>query len=271
VGRLRAEDQAVRLDTITPVVLTYNEEPNIGRTLARLAWAPSVVVVDSGSTDRTPEILRQFANVRAFTRAFDTHTAQWTYAAQETGIATEWIMVLDADFVLAETFAEELAALEPGDGIAGYEARFRYCIGGRPLPRSLFPPRIVLCRRAHARFTQDGHTQRLDVAGGVGRLRSPIDHDDRKPLSHWIAAQDRYARLEREKLLASPAGSLGRADRIRRMPLVAPILVLLYCLFVKRLIFAGFPGWYYSYQRVVAELLLSLYMIETRLLKRDLQ
>lgn len=64
------------LDQITPVLLAYNEEQNIARTLSHLTWAKDVVVVDSGSTDGTLERLERFSNVRVFSRRFDTHAAQ---------------------------------------------------------------------------------------------------------------------------------------------------------------------------------------------------
>ncbi|HYC14748.1 MAG TPA: hypothetical protein VEC75_10885, partial [Stellaceae bacterium] len=115
----------------------------------------------------------------------------------------------------------------------------------------------------------DGHTQRLSVSGAVRSLRHLVDHDDRKSLTHWLGAQDAYARLERGKLLAARAGELGRADRLRSRRVFAPIAVLLYCLFAKRMLFAGLPGWYYTYQRVVAEILLSLYLIEDRLVNHE--
>ena len=67
----------MKLDDITPLVLTYNEAPNLSRTLARLTWAREVVVLDSGSTDATHEIAAQFPNVRFEVRAFDDHTTQW--------------------------------------------------------------------------------------------------------------------------------------------------------------------------------------------------
>jgi len=255
----------VQLDHITPVILTYNEELNIGRVLAKLSWAKDVVVVDSHSTDRTRDTVGEFRNARAFSHAFENHTAQWTYAVNETGIATDWILVLDSDYILSEEFIREMARLAPLDSIAGYEAAFRYRIHGYALPRSIYPPRIVLCRRDRARFHQDGHTQRLDVMGDVRRLTNPIDHDDRKPLTHWTMAQDRYARLERAKLLSAPHTELGRADRLRARSVLAPLAVLVHCLFIKRLILHGYSGWYYTYQRTVAELLLSLYMIEDRL------
>jgi glycosyltransferase involved in cell wall biosynthesis len=72
------------LDQITPVLLTYNEGENIGRTLSRLRWAKDIVVVDSGSTDGTLNILTAFPNLRVFKRRFDTHAKQWRYGVEET-------------------------------------------------------------------------------------------------------------------------------------------------------------------------------------------
>src|SRR5436190_22300776 len=77
------------LDRITPLILTRDEEANIGRTLAQLAWAREVVVVDSLSTDNTIEIARRFANVRVIPRAFDRHDLQWSFGAAQ--IATPWV------------------------------------------------------------------------------------------------------------------------------------------------------------------------------------
>ena len=258
----------MQISDITPVILTYNEEPNIARVLAQLSWARDVVVVDSHSTDRTRQIVGSFPNTRFFEHAFETHAAQWTYAITQTGIASEWILALDSDYVLSEEFVRELARLAPDGDVAGYSAGFRYRVRGYALRRSIYPPRIVLCRREQAKFRQDGHTQRLEVAGGVGHLENRVDHDDRKSLAHWVVAQDRYAQLERAKLLAIPCSELAGADRLRARGPLAPIAVFLHCLFVKGLILHGLPGWYYAYQRAMAELLLALYVIEDRLVKR---
>jgi glycosyltransferase involved in cell wall biosynthesis len=255
----------MRLDDVTPVLLTYNEEPNIGRTLAALRWAKDIVVVDSGSTDGTLAILRSFPQVRVFARPFDRHDHQWNFAIGETGVATPWILTLDADYLVTEAGVRELEALDPPAAIAGYEAPFRMCVCGRLLRSSIYPPRTVLFRRGLGSNYQDGHTQRLAVAGAIGRLKEPIRHDDRKSLSRWAFEQDRYARLERDKLAAADPATLPIQDRIRRRGFLAPIAVLLYCLFRKGMIFDGWPGWFYTYQRVGAEVILSLYVIEEKL------
>src|SRR5437879_5272553 len=95
---------------VTPVILTFNEDSNIERTLRALEWAATVIVVDSGSTDATEAIARRFANVRWFERPFDSHAQQWWFAIHETGAATPHVLALDADYEVPRQFVEELSA-----------------------------------------------------------------------------------------------------------------------------------------------------------------
>lgn len=257
------------LDRITPIILTYNEAPNIGRTLGMLRWATDIVVVDSGSTDKTCEIVAEFPHARVFRRPFTTHAEQWNFGLEETDIRTDWVLVLDADYVLSERFVQELTEIESRSEIAGFRARFRYCVEGKPLRGALYPPVVVLFRRAGARYAQDGHTQRLQIAGTIGELEFSIFHDDRKSLSRWVASQNRYMRLEAEKLINADSLSLNWSGRIRKLRVVAPFAMLFYCLFVKGLVLDGRAGLFYSFQRVFAELLLSLHLLRHDLSSDD--
>ena len=253
------------LDLITPVMLTYNEAANVGRTLSRLAWAKRIVLVDSFSDDGTVNIARQFPNVEVFRRRFDDHCRQWTYGVRsaETAIDTPWVLALDADYVLTPAVIEEVARLRPDDGVTGFRAPFRYCIEGRIMRGLLYPPVVVLYRPARTSYIQDGHTQRLVVqAGRVADLRAPILHDDRKPMIRWIQTQAGYARLEADKLRRSAWRDLGWADRLRRVPLLSTPLAFLYCLIGQGGILDGRPGLVYASQRAAAELLISLSMLE---------
>ena len=256
------------LNQVTQLLLTYNEAPNIGRTLDRLSWARDIVVVDSLSTDDTRAILARYPKVRTFERAFTTHAEQWNFGIEQTGIDTEWVLALDADFVLSDDVIDEIGALAPPPNAGGYRASFTYCIGGRPLRSAVYPPVTVLYRKARATYEQDGHTQRVRVEGVVVDLSSPIRHDDRKPLSHWIGSQVKYMRLEADKLATTPASSLGAVDRVRRWIVLAPPLVFLHCLFVRGGIRDGWAGVYYALQRTVAELILSLSLAERIVLGR---
>src|ERR1700719_2256506 len=78
------------LDHIVPIILTYNEGPNIGRCLERLTWAREVLVVDSYSNDNTVAICVSYPNVRVVQRRFDSHTEQWNFALAEAPRAARW-------------------------------------------------------------------------------------------------------------------------------------------------------------------------------------
>ena len=256
------------LDDITPVILTLNEAPNIGRCLESLRWAKDIVVVDSFSADETVAIARSRPAVRLFQRAFDNHAAQWQFAISETDIATEWILALDADYQLTEAGIAEIEAKRPTRDVAGYKARFVICMWGKPLRSSAYPPVTVLYRRSRARYVQDGHTQRIQVEGRVEELREVVKHDDRKPLISRLEAQKQYSRLEAAKLLKSHAGGLSLADRIRKLRVVAPVLMFPYWMIWKGAILDGLAGVYYALQRTLAEVMLSLYLIEHDLRER---
>ena len=249
------------LDQITPLILTYNEAANIARTLERLSWARDIVVVDSLSDDETLEIISGFPNARVIQRTFDSHAAQSNFGLSETGISTEWVLSLDADFVLTREFVDELSSLRPAAETKGFSAQLVYCVDGRELRSSLLPKLIVLFRRSCAKYLQDGHAHRVHVEGAVEYLQSKILHDDRKPLSRWLDAQRRYMQLEAKKLRSSTQ-QLNVADRLRRLRIVAPFAVLLYCLIIRGGLFDGRRGLFYAFQRMAAELMLSLYLLE---------
>ena len=97
------------LTAITPLVLTYNEEANIGRTLGRLPWAERVVVVDSYSTEATIDIATSYDNVDLVQREFDHFADQCNYGLEQ--IDTEWVLSLDADYVCSEALIDEMRAL----------------------------------------------------------------------------------------------------------------------------------------------------------------
>lgn len=245
------------LTHVTPLILTYNEAPNIARSLSALNWARDIVVVDSFSDDDTVAIAKSFPLVRVFQRAFDCHRNQWEFGLKETGILTPWVLALDADYVVSDSLVAELGQLKPDAETAGYRASFVYCIKGRKLRSGIYPPVTVLYRRDAATYVQDGHTQRIALEGAIQDLRAPMFHDDRKSLRRWFKSQSKYTELEAQKLRAADPAELGFADRLRRWPFVVPPVMLVYCLIVRGGILDGWAGFYYAFQRAMAEAMLS--------------
>jgi glycosyltransferase involved in cell wall biosynthesis len=251
------------IEEITPLIITYNEAPNIARTLDRLVWARRIVVIDSGSTDETLEIVRSYPQAEAIHRPFDDCASQWNFGNAQ--VDRGWVLSLDADYELSDTLVAELRRLHPTAATSGYRARFVYRIFGRPLRGSLYPPRIVLYRKDRAHYRNVGHTQQLVITGDVMSLSGVIFHDDRKPLARWVGSQRHYARQEVDYLLASDRKSLGHIDRVRLVGWFAPFAVFIYTLFFRGCLFDGWPGWYYVFQRVFAETLIALEIIDRRL------
>src|SRR6185436_12276608 len=166
--------------------------PNIERMLDRLDWARDVVVVDSFSTDETLEILARFPQVRIFQRTFDSFSKQCNFGLKETQIKTEWVLSLDADYLLTQELVDELNGLNPNQNVHGFRARFIYCINGRRIRSGIYPPVTVLFRRSDSTYDDDGHAHRIKVNGAVQELEFPILHDDRKSLARWFQSQLRY-------------------------------------------------------------------------------
>ena len=210
----------MHLDQITPLILTYNEEPNIDRTLSKLTWASQILIIDSYSDDRTIKIAESYPQTKILQCQFDTHTNQWNYGLQH--IATEWVLSLDADYQISKPLLIEIENLIIKNSVNGYFISFKYCVFGKSLRGAILPPRQALFRKSKAVYIDDGHTQLLQIDGLSESLKKAIYHDDRKPLSRWLWAQDRYLKIEAQKLSTAPWTKLSWGDRIRTLKFLAP-------------------------------------------------
>ena len=251
------------LERIIPIIITYNEIDNIKRTLKALNWASKVLIIDSFSDDGTVEYCQKKTNVQIIQRKFDTFAKQCNFALEQLD-DKEWALSLDADYVLTKELVKEIESLSPTPNIAGFKVNFTYAINGQSLPGSLYPPRIVLYKRQFAQYQQDGHAHRVNIDGDVEFLKEKIIHDDRKSQHRWLTSQYSYAKKEREKILNTTFKQLSLADKIRRIPILAPLLILPYLLFVKGLLFSGKPGFIYIKQRFQAEWILQKALVFNR-------
>lgn len=246
---------------VTPVILTFNEGPNIDATLRALTWADQVVIVDSGSTDDTEQLARAFPNVRWLVHPFESHGRQWDFAVRSADVRTPYVLALDADYLVTDAFVQELSRDFAGHDYNGGIAGFEYRIHGRALLGSVYPAKLVVFRRDRVQVSQPGHTQVFAVDQPIYRFRSRIVHDDRKPLDRFVRSQLEYARLESVRLGTDGAGRWQ--DRLRRagvMPLVAGLGAYVRSGGPLR----GTASLRYAYERTLFECLLAL-----RLFDRD--
>ena len=107
---------------LTAIVLTRNEEKNLPDCLSSLrGFAARVVVVDSGSTDRTVEIAREYG-ADVLTHTFTSHARQFNWALDNAGVATEWVLRIDADERMTDAVKVSARPYSPWGGKAASAA-----------------------------------------------------------------------------------------------------------------------------------------------------
>src|SRR5688572_2838781 len=119
---------------LTAIVLTYNEEENIQRCLESIHGRCHVIIIDSFSTDSTREIASEFG-VEIIKHGYENHCAQWNWVLDNVQIQTEWIFVLDADFVVTKDLwdrIERFLATEERN-YNGFYVIHRYVFWGQPI------------------------------------------------------------------------------------------------------------------------------------------
>ena len=238
---------------VAVVVLTFNEERNLGNCLASVATlAAEVVVVDSGSADRTCAIAREFG-AAVVEHPFETHARQWRWALQTLQLRSEWVLGLDADQRLTPELAEEIRrVLGQSPTVDGFFIARRQVFRGRWIKHGGYYPKYLLklFRRGAARLDEgDLVDHHFRVDGPVGRLRHDLIEDNlnEHDITAWIAKHNRYARLQAEeewrnvlapdrpqrrgRLLGTPDERVQwlKANVWRRLPLyVRPALYFFY-------------------------------------------
>jgi len=207
----RADHAAVSLSVC---IITLNEEDNLPRCLASVAGlATQVVVVDSGSTDRTRE-LAAAAGAQVQVRPFSGHVDQKQFALEQgTG---DWILSLDADEWLDDVLRAEVARVTSGGppDVDGYELDRRSLYLGAWIDHCGWAPqwRLRLVRRGRARWTGMDPHDRLETPGRTARLAGRLGHRPYRDLADHVAKVNRYtdqmAARRREAGMRSPAFAL---------------------------------------------------------------
>ncbi|MBI2295927.1 MAG: glycosyltransferase family 2 protein [Betaproteobacteria bacterium] len=180
--------------SLSVIVISRNNEATIRRCLESVAWADEIVVVDSGSTDRTLDICRGLGVPVHQTPDFPGHGPQKNRALDRA--THEWVFSLDSDeWVTPELRSEiERAMASPGDKVAFMMPR-RSSFCGRFMRHSGWWPDYVtrLFRRGAARFSEDHTHDRLIVTGPRGRLRQPVMHEAVTDLDQMLAKINMYS------------------------------------------------------------------------------
>ena len=189
---------------LTSIILTKDEEKNIATCIGCLkGLAERIVVVDSGSTDRTMDIARQLGAEVYEHRPYGDYASQFNWAIENTGISTEWIMRVDADEFWTPELCREVEGLlaeHAHDDVNGILTESIFYFLGRRIDHGERKRRkIVVFRRDHGfieKRRRDQHTILKD--GRVIEAKHRFEHHDFKDLDNWIAKMNTYANREVE-------------------------------------------------------------------------
>jgi len=187
---------------ITATIITLNEERNIARAIESLRTADEILVVDSGSVDRTVD-LAQNLGVRVIEAGWRGYAAQKNWAADQA--SHDWILSLDADEALSEALEAEIWNLKKtGPRYDAYTMpRLARYLGRWILHSGWYPDRkIRLYHRAKAHWVGDFVHESVQVSGRLGHLESNILHFTCDSLSEHLKTLDRYTTLAAQELAA---------------------------------------------------------------------
>lgn len=221
---------------ISATIITLNEERNLRRALETLDCADEVVVVDSGSTDRTREIACSYG-ARVMEHPWPGYAAQKNFAAAQA--AHDWILSLDADEALSETLSAEIMRLKKeGPRAAGYRMPRRAQYLGRWILHSGWYPdyKLRLYDRRRGRWTGDYVHESVQVDGPVESLQADLLHYTCDSLSEHLRTLDRYTTLAAQELRAQ-----GRRANAARL-LLAPPATFLKTYLLQQGFRDGYPG-----------------------------
>ncbi len=194
--------------TLSVAIITRNEEANLGRTLGSVAWADEIVVVDSGSDDRTEEIARSF-RVRFYLEEWKGFAGQKNSALEKCRF--DWVLSLDADEALSDELAKEIwELLETNPPFDGYSLPRRNLFLGKWMRFGGFYPdrKLRLFRRGAAEFEARPVHETVHFVGQAGRMKGDMVHDAYPTLEAYIAHMDRYSTLGAER--AVDTGKAGK-------------------------------------------------------------
>jgi glycosyltransferase involved in cell wall biosynthesis len=202
--------------TLSVAIITYNEEDNLARTLSSVRFADELVVVDSGSADRTVEIARMF-EAKVFEEPWKGFALQKNSAIDKCG--GTWVLSLDADEELTEALQAEIRSMLDADEqtvpqVDGYKLRLRHVFLGRWMRYGGYYPdlKLRLFRRVTttglAHFTERPVHESVQVSGRVETMEKDFLHHGYPNLEIYLEHMNRYSTLGGE--LAAAKGKVSR-------------------------------------------------------------
>ncbi len=179
------------------VILTLDEEENIGKAIASIAGRAPIIVVDSGSRDRTCS-LATAAGAEVHEHAFVDYSSQRNWALELMQPRVPWVFFLDADEEVTDELWADIEQATTREDLDGAYVGLTFFVLGRELKHGGFGGASILrlMRPAVARFARGTNERVDDSKMRVTRLAHKLRHDDHKPLAEWFRKHVRYAQRE---------------------------------------------------------------------------
>ena len=263
---------------ISILILTLNEEPNIGACLDALKGFDDIVVFDSMSSDRTKEIA-QSKGARVIEREFDNWAAHQNWALDNIEFKNPWVFYLDADERMTPELRDEILSIARDPSrkeVAFYCGRRNYFLG--KWIRHAMPPGMIMrfFRPPHIRFERLVNPVPV-ISGAHGYLRSYFEHYNfSKGLTEWFDKHNKYSRfeaIEGVRMRGQPVafGALMSSDRFERrralkdlsvrMPL-RPLMKFLWMYVLQGGFLDGRAGYTYCKLQAIYEYMIVVKMRE---------
>lgn len=254
--------------SLSACIITKNEEVKLPVCLKSIHWIDEVIVVDDFSTDSTPQICKQYKNVRFFQHAFDGFGFQ---KQRSVSYATyDWILNIDADEEATVELKDEIIRIVEGQlDLDGYTIRrANHCFGKIYIDG--YPGALRLFRKSKGTFSNDFVHEHVQIVGTVGQIESCLNHRSagfesyRNYLKRYVikyanlAAYDYYQRGKR----ITPVNVLWKIGCI-------PCLVFIRELLVKSKWRQGFNGFFLSTCNAIMYLVAYVRLIRVQREKRN--
>lgn len=266
---------------ISVLILTLNEEVNIGDCLDSVSWANDVLVLDSGSEDHTVDIA-QDRGARVMHRPFDNFAQQRNYGLQEGNLRHDWVLHLDADERVTPALQDVLQRKAQTAAMQAYRVPSKLIFQDTWLKYSgMYPTyQVRFGTREALTFKQVGHGQRSALSSDrIGTIDEPLLHYAfSKGITDWVSRHNRYSSDEAKQALSTEEKTIdwealaGSDPQARRRALKAlsyrlpfrPLLRFLYVYIGCLGFLDGRPGFDYA-------VLLSFYEYLIGLKRRERQ
>jgi glycosyltransferase involved in cell wall biosynthesis len=259
-----------------------NEENNIKDCLASVAWSNDVVLLDSGSKDKTLAIARA-KGARIYHHPFENFASQQNWALQKVKFRNPWVFYLDADERMTPGLQEEICriAADPSVKEVGFFCGRKNFLWEKWI-KHCFPPSLIFrfFKPSRVRFKAAGHGPAPLIDGPHGYLKNYFDHYNfSKGIEEWVEKHNRYSTLEALEGMRQlkEGGDLGgffsrdpfhRRKSMKALSLRVPFrlpLKFIYLYFLKRGFLDGWQGLTYCLLQAFYEYMIVLKMKEFQL------